>query len=325
MRSRLVDPRAVLLPLLTIILAGCANLPFVSPPSQPYDATAAREQYRGMLRDQAVSHGTRADEPERAGLNLVEGDRYAHQGDLPRAVVSYFRAARLAPESIEPRLRIAHLEIRANPQRAERAFRGLLAESAEEPAVWFGLGLACLAQSKLAEAAQALERALSLDSDFAAAHSVLGSVYDRMGRRAEGRVHLGRALEIEPDDVTALNNLAVSHLIADEPDRAEPLLRSALQLSPDDRTISNNLGLSVGLQERYDDALAIFRRTVDEQAAQNNLAYVYYLNGRPEEAVALYERALLAGGEHTIPVLENLRRARLALEARAEGAPAVRP
>ncbi len=76
----------------------------------------------------------------------------------------------------------------------------------------------------------------------------------------------------------------------------------------------NNLGLSVGLQGRYDEALRIFRRAGNEQSAQNNLGYVYFLAGGLSEAVECYERALLAPGDQLRQVLRNLDLAQEALE-----------
>ena len=95
-----------------------------------------------------------------------------------------------------------------------------------------------------------------------------------------------------------------------------------MEIRPEDRSLLNNLGLCVGLQRRYDEAERIFRRGGDAQSASNNLGFVYYLNGRPEDAVAIYERALVARGDHPITVLRNLRRAQRAIErVAAETAP----
>jgi Flp pilus assembly protein TadD len=312
--------RCLLLVLFPLLLAGCAGLDLQKRSTPYYDPSAAREQYRTMLQDQAERPESRRQKPEPSARKLLEGDQHFRQGDLRRAVVAYFQAARLDPDALEPRLRFAHLEMQANPERAERSFEELAENEPDEAAVWFGLGLARLAQSELEGSLDALACAVALDPDSAAVRSAFGVVHDRLGQHTQAQAHLKRALELQPDDITILNNLAVSYLVTGELAEAEQLLRRASKLDPDDRATHNNLGLTLGLQERYEEAFRIFRRLDDEQAAQNNLAYVYYLNGRPGEASAIYEQALLTGGDHAVTILKNLRKARQALERGSQSA-----
>ncbi len=298
--------RLLFFPVTSLLVVGCSALPFSSA-TQEYDPAAARAQYREMLRAQSAA--TSAAAPQRFDVKLLEGDHQLRQGDLQRAVIAYFDAARLAPDEIEPRLRLAHLEIRANPHRAERSFRALVEQAPESQATWFGLGLAKLAQSDLEGAKTALERAASHGSESPRLRATLGVVHARLGLHDEAKQYLESALELAPDDVLILTNLSISHLLAGEAERAEALLRRASQLDPQDRFTQTNLGLCVGLQGRYDEALRIFRLAADEQSALNNLAYVYLLNGDAARAVETYERAMLAEGAAGLTVLRNLRRA----------------
>ena len=309
-----LSPQVLLVPLLTFFLGGCAKLPFDLPSHPLYDAQPARDHHRATLRDQATRESGRVAVDQR-----LLGDRYFRQGDLQRALLAYFRAARLDPDDLQPRLRLARLEIGANPLRAERSFEALVSEEPDEPEAWFGLGLARLARSDLEGARLALVRAVKLDPNSVPFRSALGAVHDRLGQHLEARESLERALELAPDEVSVLNNLAVSYLLTRELRKAEELLRRAAEVDPQDGATQNNLGLSVGLQGRYDEALRIFRRGGNEQSAQNNLAYLHYLNGHAEAAVEIYERALLAGSDDEMTILRNLGRAQDAL-ARGPGA-----
>lgn len=49
-----------------------------------------------------------------------------------------------------------------------------------------------------------------------------------------------------------------------------------------------------------------FRTAGDEQAAENNLGYVYYMNGLLDDAVTHYELALVAHGDDKLKILHNL-------------------
>ena len=62
-------------------------------------------------------------------------------------------------------------------------------------------------------------------------------------------------------------------------------------------------------QGLYEEALEAFRRFGDEQAAHNNLGYVYFLNRDVERAIEQYEAALRYEGVGRLQVLRNLRAA----------------
>jgi len=63
-----------------------------------------------------------------------------------------------------------------------------------------------------------------------------------------------------------------------------------------------------------------FRAAGSEQAAENNLGYVYYMNGLLDDAVVHYELALQAKGDDKLMIMRNLNAALDAKQA-AEDAP----
>ena len=69
----------------------------------------------------------------------------------------------------------------------------------------------------------------------------------------------------------------------------------------------------MGRQTRYEEALKAFRSAGSEHAAENNIAYIYFLNGYLDDAITHYERALQAEGDEELMVLRNLN---AALDAR---------
>ena len=52
--------------------------------------------------------------------------------------------------------------------------------------------------------------------------------------------------------------------------------------------------------------MSAFRSAGSEQAAENNLGYVYYMNGLLDDAIAHYELALQAQGDGQLKILRNL-------------------
>ncbi len=293
--------------LAAVCLVGCAGLPW-SKSDIEVEAAAARAQYRRMMEAQRAGEFS-GPSKERGSYHqkLRDGDRYRRTGDLRRAVLAYFEAVRLDPDSVTARERMASLELQADPARAEALFAKLIEQGPETTAVWTGLGIARLAQGRLEGAREALLQSLALDPGSVWALSALGAASDRLGLHAEAQSHLEQARELRPGDVSILNNLGVSYLLSGDLVRAEDVFWQASALDPHDAVSRNNLGLAVGLQRRYEDALDAFRRSGTEQSAQNNLGYVHFLNGNFEQATACYERALLAEGDDELKVIWNLR------------------
>jgi tetratricopeptide (TPR) repeat protein len=70
--------------------------------------------------------------------------------------------------------------------------------------------------------------------------------------------------------------------------------------------------MALALMGRFDDALAAFRRAGDEQSARSNLGYAHAARGEYDQAIAEYEKALLAGGKANVEVVRNIEAARRA-------------
>ncbi len=286
-----------------LALSGCAALGWRADAedSPPRRRPAGRED------------GSRADPDWREDVRRA--DHFREAGDRDRALLGYLEALRREPESSVPRVRIAYLHLAQDPERAASIFASVIEDDPDAAAAHTGLGLAELGKGRLEEARLALERAVELTPDSARAVGALAVVYELLDRRPAALAMAERARELAPKDARLVNNVGVSHLVAGDYAGAEQAFRRAVLLDPRDLALRNNLGLALGRQGRYEQALEEFREAGTEQAAENNLGYVYFLNGRHTEAIAHYERALAASGPDGRKVLENLNAALDALEA----------
>lgn len=95
---------------------------------------------------------------------------------------------------------------------SESFMRRAVAVAPENPAVWLGLGLAVLEQSKLDAAIAAFAQVVALDPKSARGHRFFGLALGRRGWVQAAEEELRRSLEIEPDDAGAHFNLAVFYL-----------------------------------------------------------------------------------------------------------------
>ena len=290
---------------LLLVLPGCA---WLGPDAAHRDVMEARR---------ARSTAMDPEPPKRKTVEerLAEADRMLADGRGAEAIWGYSKAARLDPENPTPRARIGFVEVSRNPERAESLFSEIVRDHPDSAEAHAGLGLARFAQNRLGPARESLERAVELDPDSASALYWLAVVYDLQDEHERARELAERAHALSPKDARIVNNLGVSYLTSQEFERAEQAFRAAILLDPeDDPALRNNLGLAVGRQGRYQEAMVEFRRAGTEQAALNNLGYLYYLNGEHAKAIENFERSLQASGGDRLTVVKNLQAAQAALD-----------
>jgi Flp pilus assembly protein TadD len=297
-------PPALLALAAALALPGCAWL----------GPGAAQREVLEARRARAAAMETAPPRRMTVEERLAEADRLLAEGKGGQATWGYLQAHRADPSSPTPRTRIGFMQISRDPQRAEALFAEIVRDHPGSAEAHAGLGLARFAQNRLEPAREELERAVELDPDSPSALYWLAVVYDLLDRPDRSREYAERAHALSPGDAHIVNNLGVSHLVAGELEKAEQAFRAAILLDPDDPAPHNNLGLALGRQGRYEEAFAEFRRVGTEQAAHNNLGYLYYLNGQPAKAIEHFERSLQAGGGDRLTVVKNLHAAQAALE-----------
>jgi eukaryotic-like serine/threonine-protein kinase len=135
---------------------------------------------------------------------------------------------------------------------------------------WAGLALAhavlpILSGNPAADAVSAIEtaaaRALSLDPMLADPHAALGYAYHQQWRWHDAEREFRRALELEPDHITALQWHGEHLAKMGRPAEAERLLRRAVELDPLSIIAHTNLGLVLWLGSRTHESIAQFELT----------------------------------------------------------------
>ncbi len=160
---------------------------------------------------------------------------------------------------------------------------------------WLMRGIRCRAWSvrpaKPFRARAAVQKALALDAQLAAAHASLGIVQWRYDwDYAEAERSFKRAIALDGNYATAHQWYGL--LLAYRQRQAEALveLKQAQQLNPLSLIINANLGLLPYFARRYDEAIDQFKRTLE---LDQNFAFAHFFLGWAYEQKGEHARALV--------------------------------
>ena len=261
---------------------------------------------------QALKAAERMDEAERAyaeAIRLNGMDALARMGlgelkiaaGRPREAIREFELAlQRRPALVAAHLGLGNaLALMGRNEEALTRYEAALALRPRLPEGEFAVGFALARLGRTSEAEKRYRRALAMRPDFAAAWINLGSLLRDAGREAEAEAALRRAVELRPDLISGWVNLALLERDKRRPDSAEACLRRALALNPNQvetlvawcqfRAAERDVA---GAREWMRWAI---ERNAEFDEAVNMHGIVLHLEGRFEEAVAVFERAEALG------------------------------
>lgn len=117
-------------------------------------------------------------------------------------------------------------------------------------------------------------RAVELNPGLTGAHIALGSILEHEGRRPEAKEAYRRALDLEPDNQTALEELAGMYVEDGEIDEGIDLLERMNEEGLLDANGQITLGRFYYRADRRDEALGVFRRLLMEEGERPSLLRV---------------------------------------------------
>ncbi len=257
---------------------------------------------------QALKAAERMDEAERAyaeairldGMDVLArmglGELKIATGRAGEAIREFELALERRPAMIAAHLGLGNaFALAGRNEEALERYEAALALRPRLPEGEFAAGFALARLGRTAEAEKRYRRALVMRPDFAAAWINLGSLLRDEGREPEAEAALRRAVELRPDLISGWVNLALLERDRRRPDAAEACLRRALALNPNQVETLVAWGQLRAAERDVAGAREWMRWALERNAefdeAVNMHGIVLHLEGRFEEAVAVFERA----------------------------------
>jgi tetratricopeptide (TPR) repeat protein len=175
-------------------------------------------------------------------------------------------------------------------------FKHALAVVAPNVIVEDNLGLAMHRSGQLDEAAAHFEKALQIQPDDYTALLTMGVTRFYQGRVPEAIEYAQATIRSEPDAPKAHNLLGMALAKQNRYEDALDEVRRASKLDPKDAEIRNNLGLALARLGRNPEAIDQFHEAVrldpDNAPAHANLGWALLESGKPRESIPEFEAAL---------------------------------
>lgn len=211
---------------------------------------------------------------ERASELIRIGNELRDKGDLVSAADLYGRAVRADSKSpLPPALLGDTLRRLGRYREAEQIFREALDRNPFSGLSLQGYGILMIETGKPESAIAALTTAVDEESADYRVYNVLGIAYDKLGDHGQAQAQYMVGLEQKRDSPSLLNNMAISLALQERYDAAIDQMQKAADFSGDDPTYRHNLALIYGLAGRIEDAASIARTLLPAGDVANNLAF----------------------------------------------------
>jgi tetratricopeptide (TPR) repeat protein len=297
----------------------------------------AREAVGQFPEAEAIYRQEIARSDKNASLHLFLGRTLQQQQKLAEARTSYEKALELAPENL---VILSHLVgVDLADKDLDRAVARVDAAIAKNPSAGGAhqlKGKIYLTQKDFEKAIASFQKAIELDPTLSSAYESLIAAYSATGKMDEALAQAEallkqqpkslqtlllagimqqsrgdlpkaldlyeRALSVDGDSVTALNNAAYLYLLTgSKPDLALAHARKARSLQPSDPSVADTLGWALYHQKEYQQALALIQESAktlgENPEVQFHLGMASYMTGDTATALTALRRASQAPGK----------------------------
>lgn len=136
----------------------------------------------------------------------------------------------------------------------------------------------------------------------------LAMLYDLMGKENLSEPLYHEIVALAPDQAAGHNNMGLNLMVRGAYQEAALSFLNALTIDGNNTRIKNNLATAYLLSGDKENASKIFRGTVGEAAAYNNIGYLLMTQGQFDEAEIFLKKSLKISPKHYLRAQENLDR-----------------
>lgn len=217
---------------------------FPSEPRLPVRLLEVLHRWRDYDAFDEVAAAALARFPARADIHTLVGHSRAERDETCAAIRAYGRAVRLDPEDVESIQRVARLFRRhARPFHARRFVRRHLARHPDVAALHAAIGFAYIDDAQYEKAVGAFRRAVDLEPEESTFLDDLGGALLLAERWRDAAVIAVRSLKDRPANERAWTVFAVAHRHLGDAVKAERGYRKAVATSKTPTRARGNLGL----------------------------------------------------------------------------------
>ncbi len=128
-------------------------------------------------------------------------------------------------------------------------------------------------------------------------HSTLFAIFQERKMYPEAIAEAGKALELDPEWATMLNQLGYMYIATGDLGKAEEYLKKAVSVAPEDANPLDSLGFLYFLTGRLDEAVAQYKEAVrikPDFGSEDIIAYIYAVKGDYAAAISWLDQFILA-------------------------------
>ena len=238
--------------------------------------------------------------PESAALHFKKGNALHAAEKHPEALSSYRQAISLEPGQARYLNQMGHMydEHFDDTGKASDYYRQAIRQDAAYAVPYYNLAGLDLKQGKADEAEKKLLKAVELNPNYVSALKKLADLYESQGKTDLAIKALEQILSANPDspDANVLYDLGVNYKARNQTDRARQYFERALAQAGDDLTFKaycyQQLGKSDMARGLFLDAI---ERRPDRQEPYYNYACFLAMTGQASAALEYLEKALAKG------------------------------
>ncbi len=235
--------------------------------------------------------------PESSELHYLAGIANDGLKDSDRAMKHLKKVRPPSPFYSNAVLHIAYLYQEDNQfEKAVDFLESVLKTTSNDPELIHYLGLLYEDEKKYEKAVNILKKGIDIYPDNPKLHFRLGVVYDKLNNKEGSIEKMKKVIAMEPENANALNYLGYTYADLDRNlEKAEELIKKALTYKPDDGYIIDSLGWVYFKQGRYEEAVKVLEKAVskvpDDPIILEHMGDAYMKIGKLQKALEYFRKS----------------------------------